>query len=67
MKNSTSNNLNEKKCGSKKTDIINKEGTLVFNWQRDPFRNGTTMCGKCYRKHDYLKARLRRLTGKESE
>jgi hypothetical protein len=41
MKNSTSNNLNEKKCGSKKTDIINKEGTLVFSWQRDPFRNGT--------------------------
>jgi hypothetical protein len=61
MTNSTSNNLNEKKCGrcgSKKTDIINKEGTLVFNWHRDP-RTGTTMCGNCHRKRGYLKARLR--------
>lgn len=63
MTNSTSNIVTQKKCdlcGSNKTDIINKEGTLVFRWLRNPYRKGTWMCGKCCRRR-YLKVCLRGL------
>lgn len=57
---STPNNINQKKCelcGSNRTDIINKEGTLVYRWPRNPYRKGTWMCGNCYRRRVYLKDR----------
>ena len=44
-----------------KTDIINKEGTLVFRWLRNPYRKDTWMCVRCYRRREYLKVRLRGL------
>jgi len=61
---STSNNVNQKKCGlcgSNKTDIINKEGNLVFRWLRNPYKKGTWMCGNCSRRRLYLKSRFRSL------
>jgi hypothetical protein len=64
MMNVTSINLNEKKCGicgSAKTDIINKEGTLVFRRHRDPYKKNISMCGNCHRKRVYRKARLVRV------
>jgi hypothetical protein len=62
--NSTPNNLSEMKCGccgSKKTDIINKEGTLVFGWMRDPLRMDNTICGNCHRKRLYRLGRFVRI------
>jgi hypothetical protein len=56
MRNSTPYNINEKKCGycdSAKTDIIKKEGTLVFRWFRHPYEEGKSICGNCHRKYVY--------------
>jgi predicted ATPase len=61
MMNGTSINLSEKKCGvcgSAKTDIINKEGTLVFNWLSNPYRKGTLICGNCNRRGTRQVARI---------
>ena len=61
MMNGTSTNLNGMKCGvcgSAKTDIINKEGTLVFNWLSNPYRKGTLICGNCNRRGMRQAARI---------
>ena len=61
MTNNKSDNLSAKGCGycdSKKTDIINKEGTLVFRWLRDPYRKGTWICGTSNRREMHQTARI---------
>jgi hypothetical protein len=61
MLNNPSCNNDEKRCeycGTNKTDVINKAGTLVFNWLSSPYRKGKWICGNCQRRRVFLKARL---------
>jgi hypothetical protein len=58
-------------CGSAKTDIINNDGTLVFNWLSNPYRKGTLICGNCNRRRlrqaARIAARIRNRIGKEEK